>query len=409
MSREPARRTFRALRALLGRYERRLPVVYLAGLLGLVLIFTLPPLRDPLLSRAGAFAAREEARWIQRIARGEELLAAGRIEEAIAYFEELDDRFPARAGRHALEKGRERILHALARSHERAGNKRLALEAYRRAVIFDPRNFWNHFALARAAVALQEPEEAQTHFEEVLQIHPSHLPSLRELIALYYDAEDYAAVAGAYRRYLDAFQVHDLAVELGGSADTVPVRVDGRYRMARIALPEPAASADSLEIHAGTFSVEVRRIELQGVVRRGELGRVLEDVRPPGGKTWSAAGVVPEELDGRSDRAPGVPPWAPRTVLLRPGQAPSPDDLPPPPPETTLAIALASPTGEVASLELDLRLLKPVDRETWNRVETSYRSLLAFAELEDARDRSALLKVGTGETRQAANAGGGDG
>lgn len=392
MSRQPAPQD---LWAFLRRHERRLLLLYSAGLLGLVLVFALPPVRDALLSRVGAVMALGEGRWIQRIERGEQLLASGRIEEAIAYLEDLDERFPARGGRHALEIGRERILHALGRSHERAGNKRLALVAYRRAVIFDPLNFWNHFALARAALALQEPDEARTHLEHVLQIHPSHLPSLRELISLYYDAGDYAAVVAVYQRYLDAFQVRDLTVEVGGAADTVPVRVDGRYRAVRVTLPWTPERADSLKLTAGPFSVEVRGIELEGAMRRGELGKTLEEMPPPAGQTWSAAGVLPEELESRSDRAPGVPPWAPRVVLLRPGQVVSPDDLPPARPETTLGIALQGSTEEVASVRLDLRLLKPVDPQTWDMVETSHRNLLAFAALEDARKRSAFLEPGS--------------
>ena len=388
------------LRVLFRRHERRLLLLYSVGLVGLVLVFAVPPVRDALLSRAGAVMALGERRWIQRIERGEQLLASGRIEEAIAHFEELDERFPARAGRHALEKGRERILHALGRSHEKAGKKRLALEAYRRAVIFDPRNFWNHFELARAALALTEPDEAQLHLERALQIHPSHLPSLRELIALYYDAEDYRAVVAAYERYLDGFQVHEMSVEIGGIVSTVPVRVDGRYRNVRVALGGLAETADSLRLNAGPYSVEVQRIDVEGAVRRGELGKTLRVVQTPAGQTWAAAGALPDELDSRSDVAPGVPPWAPRTVLLRPGQVVSPDDLPPPQAETTLGIALQRSTTNVATVRLELRLLKPVDPQTWDMVEASHRNLLAFAALEDARERSAFLEPHSGAVAQ---------
>ena len=114
----------------------------------------------------------------------------------------------------------------------------------------------------------------------------------------------------------------------------------------------------------------------------------------------TAAGALPDELDSRSDVAPGVPPWAPRTVLLRPGQVVSPDDLPPPQAETTLGIALQRSTTNVATVRLELRLLKPVDPQTWDMVEASHRNLLAFAALEDARERSAFLEPHSGAVAQ---------
>ena len=126
--------------------------------------------------------ARWDGRWTLKVERGEELVAAGRWEEAIAYLQPLDRAFPARDVRHARDTERERILRALGRAYEDTGRKRLSLETYRRLVAFDTRNYRNHLALARTATLFDEPEEALLHYRHILEIHPSHLPSLAAIM-----------------------------------------------------------------------------------------------------------------------------------------------------------------------------------------------------------------------------------
>ncbi len=379
-------------RAFIRRNERRLAAGYAAGLGLVLLVLALPPSRDAVLSRVEGVFSAQERRWIQRIERGEGLLAAGRLEEAIDYLTDLDRRFPARTSRHALDKGRERVLHALARSHEEAGNKRLALETYRRAVAFDPRNFWNHFTLARAALALEEPDEARLHLEHVLDMHPSHLPSLRELVALLYDGGDFAAVVAAYERYLDGFQIQEVTVRAGESAETVPVRVDGRYREARFAFVEPARGPRSLELETGAVSADLRRVRLDPALEAGRLAAPAVEALPPDGAAWSAAGRLPPDLGERPLQAPALPPWAPRVVLLRPGEAPPPELLPELPAPTRLSVPLPEAPATVAAARIEMRLRKPVDPGTWLMVETSYLRSLAFDALSDAQARSARLE-----------------
>ncbi len=385
--------------AFLRRNERRLAATYAAGLGLVILVLALPPSRDAVLSRVEGVFSAQERRWIQRIERGEGLLAAGRLEEAIEHLTDLDRRFPARTSRHALDKGRERVLHALARSHEEAGNKRLALETYRRAVAFDPRNFWNHFTLARAALALDEPDEARLHLGHVLDMHPSHLPSLRQLVALQYDDGDFEAVVASYERYLDGFQVQEIAFRAGESAETVPVRVDGRYREVRVAFAEPARGPRSLELETGPVSADVGRVSLDPPLEAGRLGVPGAELRPPDEAPWSVAGTLPAELDDRPLQAPAVPPWAPRVVLLRPGEVPSPELLPTTPAPARLSVPLADPPAAIAAARIELRLRKPVDPLTWAMVETSYLRSLAFDALADARERSARLEPGGADDR----------
>jgi hypothetical protein len=79
--------------------------------------------------------------------------------------------------------------------------------------------------------------------------------------------------------------------------------------------------------------------------------------------------------------------------LLRAGDVISASDLPPDADETRLVIRFQQSPEEVASLRLDLRLLKPIDLQTWGLVEASHRNVLAFDQLEEARERSALLEL----------------
>ncbi len=382
------------LQAFLRRHERGIAATYAAGLGLLILVLALPASRDALLTRAQSIIAAQENRWIHRVERGEELLVAGRFEDAIDYLTDLDRRFPARTSRHALDKGRERVLHALARSHEEAGSKRLALETYRRVVEFDPRNFWNHFTLARAALALEEPDEARLHLEHVLAIHPSHLPSLSELVTLLFNDGDFTGIVETYERYLDGFQVQDVVVSAGDASDTVGVRVDGRYHAVRIALPEPARKPRSLELETGSVSADVRLVRLDRPLLTGRRGVPSVELRPPEDTFWSVAGALPTELDARPLSAPAVPPWAPRVVLLRPGEVPPPELLPPAPAAARLTVALPDPSFDVAAAHIELRLRKPVDPRTWVMVETSYMRRLALDALAEARERSARLEPG---------------
>lgn len=320
-------------------------------------VLLVPPIRDRLLDRAQVSAAGWDARWTERVERGEGLLAEGRYEDAADYLERLDGVFPARHVKHRRDTERERVLRALGEANLALGRKRASLEALRRVVEFDERNYQNHFALASAALELGEPEEALAAFERVLAIHPSHLPTVAALIAHHFERADYRSVADTYEAYLDAYLLHDAGIEVGDGIGRADVRVDGRYHEIDVPLVTEAAapaSGRSLSIDVGPYPTRIANITLMPPLRAGILEAAPITLDSPGG--WSN-GTEAEKASG------------------------------------TLRVPVGSSEIEVARARIVLRLLKPVDAESWGLIATSYRNLLEGDALEVARERSAIIAV----------------
>jgi tetratricopeptide (TPR) repeat protein len=311
-------------------------VTLLAAVLAVVLI---PGLRSPVSERVQWAFQSVQRGWIDRVARGEALVEEGRYEEAVAYLENLDRRFPARSNRHSLDKERERILHALGQSYAALDRKRLTLETYRRVVEFDPRNVANHFELAAAALRFDEEAEAEQHFEHVLGIDPSHLPALDAIIGLDFERGDFARVVGRFEAYVDAFRMHDeIRIRMGDSARVVRVPIDGRSRELRVALPS-VEGATRLEVESAHAGIELSEVRLEPRVRAGEVS---------------------------------------------PGRQAVPRDGP--------GFALLAPPWEAAAVWLTVRTRVPVDPTTWEKIAVSYRNRLdpdGFAEAENLTIRLA--------------------
>lgn len=322
--------------------RRRLLIAGYLGLLALgLLVIGLPPLRAAAAARVEQVMRSVQGGWIERVDRGEALVDAGRYEEAIAYLTALDDRFPARTNRHALDRERERVLHALGRAYVATDRKGSALDAFRRAVLFDPRNVENHFALARTALHFAEPEEALLHLDRVLAIHPSHRGALSAAVALAFEDGAYARVVERMESYLDAFRVHPLPVSVGTDTAWSRVPVDGRVHEVRVPLPATARAA-RVEIRPDHPGLEVLAAFAEG---RAFAGRA--------GAAGDSATIARE--DG----------------LLR--------------------VELPGPPGGTAALRLTVRARAPVDAETWEQVRTSYRNRLAHEALEAAERRTVRL------------------
>lgn len=318
-------------------WERTLLAAYVGVLLVVFAALAVDGWRDGLLRRLQAASDAWDRRWEHGLERGETLLAEGRFEQAEQELAALDRSFPAPRVEYARDRERERLLRALAASHEALGRKRRTLEALRRLVAFDPRNYANHAALARAAEHFGESDEALAARREVLRIHPGHLPSVRAVVGAEVGRGDFPAAVAAYERYLDAFHLERVELSTGAGSARASVPVDGRFHDVELVLATPP-DARELRLEHGPFAAEVAALELEAPLAVGEPG-------PPA----RAAPV----LEG--DRAP----------------------LP------------ASPRGW-ARARLRLRLFKPVDAELWSEVETAYRNLLDWDGLARARERTRL-------------------
>ncbi|MFQ5690915.1 MAG: tetratricopeptide repeat protein [Gemmatimonadota bacterium] len=353
-----------------GGRDRALCFLYLGACGALLAAAGIGPIRDRILDRVETGVERFERRWDRRLRHADALVSEKRYEEAARYLEGLDRRFPARNVRDARDRQREHLLHLLAGSYERLGRKRLALVTLGRAVAFDPRNWANHYLLAAAARRLDEPDLAQTQFRGVLEVHPTQLASLGAVIGDAYDRGDYAEVVERYTSYLDAFVIHELGVILGRDTATVRVRVDGRWKAVHASLPgAPRAGGDTLLLDSGPYGIEIERLELAREMPAGEPGRGLGALAPPEG-VWRRAAMPPMEHIENSSGEPGTS--GPGAGL---GRHP-------------LAIPLPPDSAPVTTIRIRLRLIKPIDRVTWERVEASYRDLLDPDGLASAAWRS---------------------
>ena len=321
----------RPVAAWLDRHRRGLVAAYLGALALVCAVVLVPALRAAVTSRAQSLYEARQRAWIERVERAEELLATGDAETAAIRFARLDETFPARIVRHSLDRERERVLRGLGAAELALGRKGRALDAYRRAVAFDPRNVSNYYALATAAIALDEAGEAAPALERLLAIYPNHAGAVRAAIGLRFEDGDWPGVVERFERYVAAFRVHPFLVRIGEKGIVAHLPVDGLAHELRVGLGDHDAGAE-LSIEPRYPTVEIRAVR------------------------WGAPAVAGE---------PGAP-----AGVARPVAGPDPGRVRLDPRARTVWI--------------DARAGIPVDEATLSRAETAYRNLLRsdrFAEL----------------------------
>lgn len=348
----------RALRAgidRIGRFRRHHDHALALAYLGLVALglaaLAVPAVRVALLDALEARLVAQNARWAERVERAEDIVAAGDYARALPLLEALDAELPAAHAKSVHERERVRVLWALAASQRALGRKRRTLETLERLVAFDPLDYRNQRELARSCVHFHEEEQALEHYAAALAIQPADPESVREVIALRFEAGDAAGVVDTYERYLDAFLIDELAFAAGDASTLARVQADGRFHPVRVLLPRPPGWHGELVLTSGpdapvvlpdpTVGLEVADTRLETPLRVG---------RPPG--------PVPSPEGS----------WRARDRALRLSLPALPDGL--------------------AAVELRVRRTKPVTPATWDAVERSYRNLLAWERLERARARS---------------------
>lgn len=319
------------------RHERRLLVAWVLLLaLGLVLL-AVPPLRDRVFWRGERLLRGREAAWVRAVDQGERLLAEGRLDEAEAHLLDVDRRFPARTARGRRDTERERLLHTLARTYEAQGRSNRALLAWQAAQAYDPRNYRNSYELGAAWERLEStwtiPVEARDAFARVLEIHPTHLPSLRGVLRYDFDRGAFAEVIARWESFLEAQQYLALALRVGTSASWTVIPVDGAWH--DVALTGRFPDSSSLRLGTAGFPLEVREVRLDLPLRAGVVGPVSTRSSPAG------------------------------PLVAEPGD-----------PGSELDVALPPGVREGVRLRFQVRVRRPVDAETWGMVETSYRNRL---------------------------------
>lgn len=344
------------------RHERALAAGWIAavGLLGLAV--AVEPVRVRGLEIADGLLRRWDDRWAAQVREAERLVAEGRLVEAEALLERLDQAHPATSVRHGRDKEREHVLRLLGQTYEALDKRDRTIETYQRLVAFDPRHYRNHVALAEASDRLLSRAttaiEARDAWAEALRLFPAHLPSVRGVVRYHLDRGEFPQVVARYQAYLDAYLVQPVEVRVGGVSVTVPVLVDGLMHDYEVPLPSVAADVTRVEIATGGFPVGVERARLEPAVAAGRAGSV----------TATALSIDGVEAIAFERVAPGT--W----------RAAGPD--------ATLRWAAPGAAGAVRGVTLRLALYKPVDRELWNVVAKSYRNLLDEPGLAAAAGRA---------------------
>jgi tetratricopeptide (TPR) repeat protein len=287
-----------------------------------------------------------ERRWIERIDAAELLVEQQKLDAAVAELTELDRDFPGVSIKHRYDKERERILALLGACYVELGRKRLSLDALTRLASFDPKNYDNHFRLAEAQRHFGDTDEARATYEQVLAIHPTHLPTVQARIDMAYAGGLYAPVVEDYERYLDAWLLARVRVSCGERAVELDVPVDGREHALEGALDVPEGWSGSLCVETRGYSAKFGAIELEAPLRAGvvESAEVVK-LAPP-------AELIAEKPGSR-----------------------------------TRVDAVSLPRG-AARVRLRLTLFKALPKELWREVSKSYANQLETAKWRDAEMRS---------------------
>ncbi len=332
------------------RYERMLVSVYIIGIIlfiaGFFGMLLLPGVmnKNNIPTRALAYW---DNRWYRRVEYGERLVSSGQFSEAISYLSTLDRNFPFKHVKYKRDIERERLLHALGHSYAEMGKKRKSLITYRRLVEFDPRNFKNHYLLAMTCVRFKEFEEANEQFNQVLTIHPTHLPSLKEYVSIHFNRGDFKSVITAFEQYLNAFQLKNLKLMLGDLTVMIGVPVDGEFHDLEVTARQRQGWSGEMAIYTGGFSVEIEHVMLKAPLVIGRTGSTTSLVWP--GKTlWQFEGLEPISISTY------------RTL----GD------------NSVLRINLQEQPQGIDRVHIRIRLFKKSDVKLWDMVEKSYKNLL---------------------------------
>ena len=343
------------------RHGRRLTWIYLGGLALVLLVLGWSPLRQRAFWRVESALVAREARWTRRVETGEALLAAGRLEEAQAYLEELDRGFPARDVRHALDKERERLLVALGRTYEALGRRNLALVTYTRLALFDPRNWKNHAALAAAHTRLDPnwstPDEAGVALMEVLRINPNQLEAVADLATFYFEKPDFKSLVATIETYLGADLYIRSAPKLGASGVEQLIGVDGIWHRLRLRYPDAPVAPGRFSLPTRGYSAEIRSVILEPALAVGRPPAEPIVLRPEA--TWTGDSLV-----------------SPRPGLFQATGA-----------GTVIHVPLPPALPPIATVEVELRLFKPMREDLWALARRAYRSILRPQGLDSAAQR----------------------
>lgn len=279
------------LAGFVARHERALIVAWLGACAVLVVLMGVWGLA---LNGAEKAVDAWDERWVKELDDAQALLEAGNSAAAVVLLERLDKDCPATFVKHRQDRERERLLALLGTALKKEGKKGKTIDAFQRAVEFDPKNFANHFRLAEAARALGKSDIAKAEYEAVLTMHPTHQPSCAALADMAFAAGNYAPVVEVFERYINAWQLETVHLTLGSTRLALDLTVDGLPHDLEVpaSLAEGWKGVVRLDTHG--YSARLEQVELSPPLRAGEAGRRKALVLTPG-EEWLALGGTFDE------------------------------------------------------------------------------------------------------------------
>lgn len=356
----------RPLARFVQRHERKLIVVWLGGC---VLLLAGLAYWSVLSRGAERAVAAWDARWVGRLDAAQALVEAQRFDEAALSLERLDADFPAHFIKHHLDRQRERLLSLLGTSYLELDRKGKAIATFERLAAFDPKNFDNHFQLGEALRHFTDDGAARAAYEQVLAIHPTHLPTVLAELKLAWAGSLYAQIVDDYERYLDAWLLARVRVSFGEHVLELDAHVDGRAQRIEGALAVPAGWSGPVCLETRGFSARLSSFEVVPPLRAGVVE--LLDVVTLG------------------DDAP----WIASAGELRDGVQLSAASR-----DSRICVERLSLPHGASRVRLELTLYKALPADMWQQVAKSYSNRLEHAKWRAAEQRSLVggcLEAGT--------------
>ena len=301
--------------------------------------------------------ARSEA-WVAELETARALLDSGADDRALALLERLDRECPATFVKHRQDRERERLLAMLGEANLRLDRKKRALEAFARAAQFDPKNFANHFRLAEAARELGESDLARTEYAAVLAIHPTHTPSVAALVDMNYDAGNYAPIPELFERYIDAWMLATVHVELGTTRVALDLPVDGSLHEVRVPVSLPADWKGEARVLTHGYSARVESLRLVAPLLAGRYGEPSH-VEVDCTRTGAASGGTRTENGELAAEST----------------------------ESALALGQISLPQGASRAELKIALFRPIPLELWKQEEKSFTNRLLLPRWRELQAR----------------------
>ncbi len=332
-----------SLAGFIARHERALVTAWLAGCAALVATMAVWGL---VLNGAERAVDAASEGWVRELAQAEALLAAGDSSRALAQLEQLERDCPATFIKHRQDRERERLLAALAEAYRAEGRKKRALETLESAVAFDPKNFGNHFRLAELARELGEDDRARTAYESVLAIHPTHLPSAAARMDMDFAAGRYEPVVATFERYVEAWQLATVHLQVGATRVALDVPVDGRVHELDVLCEVEAGWSGPLELQTHGYSARVESLEAIPALLAGEAPRPALQLGADA--IWTVAG----------------------------GTSPANGEMLASDTSATLQSAPVTAAHGVARVRIELALFRSISPTMWKQAEKSFANRL---------------------------------